>query len=151
MNKKKIIKALLTVEILLIALCMSGWNVMMSTLFICMAAVLQRCVKMQTAQRWRADYWWHPSGGSLISLWCRAGEVVCNDFWKRCDLFHFRCSRCHSRCTACADTSHSGGDWRKRYNWNIQFFTVGCAEVEITWGSEPVELVEAIMQAAGLR
>lgn len=56
MNKKKIIKALLTVEALLIALCMSGWNVMMSAPFICMAAVLQRCVKMQRAQRWRADY-----------------------------------------------------------------------------------------------
>lgn len=29
--------------------------------------------------------------------------------------------------------------------------SAGCAEVEITWGSEPVEPVEAIMQAAGLR
>ena len=29
--------------------------------------------------------------------------------------------------------------------------SAGCAEVEITWGSEPVESVEAIMQAAGLR
>ena len=29
--------------------------------------------------------------------------------------------------------------------------SAGCAEVEITWGSEPVETVEAIMQAAGLR
>lgn len=29
--------------------------------------------------------------------------------------------------------------------------SAGCAEVEITWGSEPVEQVEAIMQAAGLR
>ena len=27
----------------------------------------------------------------------------------------------------------------------------GCAEVEITWGSEPVEPVEAIMRSAGLR
>lgn len=27
----------------------------------------------------------------------------------------------------------------------------GCEEVEITWGSDPVEPVEAIMQAAGLR
>lgn len=27
----------------------------------------------------------------------------------------------------------------------------GCGEVEITWGSDPVEPVEAIMQAAGLR
>ena len=27
----------------------------------------------------------------------------------------------------------------------------GCADTEITWGSEPVEAVEAIMQAAGLR
>ena len=29
--------------------------------------------------------------------------------------------------------------------------SAGCEEVEITWGSEPVEPVEAIMQAAGLR
>ena len=29
--------------------------------------------------------------------------------------------------------------------------SAGCAEVEITWGSDPVEPVEAIMQAAGLR
>lgn len=29
--------------------------------------------------------------------------------------------------------------------------SAGCADVEITWGSEPVEPVEAIMQAAGLR
>ena len=29
--------------------------------------------------------------------------------------------------------------------------SAGCAEVEITWGSAPVEAVEAIMQAAGLR
>ena len=29
--------------------------------------------------------------------------------------------------------------------------SAGCAEVEITWGNEPVEPVEAIMQAAGLR
>ena len=29
--------------------------------------------------------------------------------------------------------------------------SAGCSEVEITWGSEPVESVEAIMQAAGLR
>ena len=27
----------------------------------------------------------------------------------------------------------------------------GCADVEITWGSEPVEPVEAIMRSAGLR
>lgn len=29
--------------------------------------------------------------------------------------------------------------------------SAGCGEVEITWGSDPVEPVEAIMQAAGLR
>ncbi len=29
--------------------------------------------------------------------------------------------------------------------------SVGCEDVEITWGSDPVEPVEAIMQAAGLR
>lgn len=29
--------------------------------------------------------------------------------------------------------------------------SAGCAEVEITWSSEPIEPVEAIMQAAGLR
>ena len=29
--------------------------------------------------------------------------------------------------------------------------SAGCAEVEITWGSEPVEPVEAIMRSAGLR
>ena len=29
--------------------------------------------------------------------------------------------------------------------------SAGCAEVEITWGSDPIEPVEAIMQAAGLR
>ena len=29
--------------------------------------------------------------------------------------------------------------------------SAGCAEVEITWGREPVEAVEAVMQAAGLR
>ena len=29
--------------------------------------------------------------------------------------------------------------------------SAGCADTEITWGSEPVEAVEAIMQAAGLR
>ena len=29
--------------------------------------------------------------------------------------------------------------------------TAGCADTEIFWGSEPVEPVEAIMQAAGLR
>ena len=29
--------------------------------------------------------------------------------------------------------------------------SAGCADAEITWGSEPVEAVEAIMQAAGLR
>lgn len=29
--------------------------------------------------------------------------------------------------------------------------TAGCADMEIFWGSEPVESVEAIMQAAGLR
>lgn len=29
--------------------------------------------------------------------------------------------------------------------------SAGCADVEITWGSEPVEPVEAIMRAAGLR
>lgn len=29
--------------------------------------------------------------------------------------------------------------------------SAGCADVEITWGSEPVEPVEAIMQVAGLR
>ena len=29
--------------------------------------------------------------------------------------------------------------------------SAGCEEVEITWGSDPVEPVEAIMQAAGLR
>lgn len=29
--------------------------------------------------------------------------------------------------------------------------SAGCEDVEITWGSDPVELVEAIMQAAGLR
>lgn len=29
--------------------------------------------------------------------------------------------------------------------------SAGCADVEITWGSQPVEAVEAIMQAAGLR
>lgn len=29
--------------------------------------------------------------------------------------------------------------------------SAGCAEDEITWGSEPIESVEAIMQAAGLR
>lgn len=29
--------------------------------------------------------------------------------------------------------------------------SAGCEDVEITWGSEPVEPVEAIMQAAGLR
>ena len=29
--------------------------------------------------------------------------------------------------------------------------SAGCADTEITWGSDPVEAVEAIMQAAGLR
>ncbi len=29
--------------------------------------------------------------------------------------------------------------------------SAGCADTEITWGSEPVEAVEAVMQAAGLR
>ena len=29
--------------------------------------------------------------------------------------------------------------------------SAGCEDVEITWGSDPVEPVEAIMQAAGLR
>ena len=29
--------------------------------------------------------------------------------------------------------------------------SAGCADVEITWGSEPVEPVEAIMRSAGLR
>ena len=29
--------------------------------------------------------------------------------------------------------------------------SAGCEEVEITWGSDPVEPVEAIMQTAGLR
>ena len=29
--------------------------------------------------------------------------------------------------------------------------SAGCADVEITWGSEPIEPVEAIMQAAGQR
>ena len=29
--------------------------------------------------------------------------------------------------------------------------SAGCAEVEITWGSEAVRPVEAVMQAAGLR
>ena len=29
--------------------------------------------------------------------------------------------------------------------------SAGCEDVEITWGSNPVEPVEAIMQAAGLR
>ncbi len=29
--------------------------------------------------------------------------------------------------------------------------TAGCADTEITWGSDPVEPIEAIMQAAGLR
>ena len=29
--------------------------------------------------------------------------------------------------------------------------SAGCAETEITWGSDPVEPIEAIMQAAGLR
>lgn len=29
--------------------------------------------------------------------------------------------------------------------------SAGCGEVEITWGSDPAEPVEAIMQAAGLR
>ena len=29
--------------------------------------------------------------------------------------------------------------------------SAGCEDVVITWGSEPVEAVEAIMQAAGLR
>ena len=29
--------------------------------------------------------------------------------------------------------------------------SAGCENVEITWGSDPVEPVEAIMQAAGLR
>ena len=29
--------------------------------------------------------------------------------------------------------------------------SAGCEEVEITWGSAPVEAVEAVMQAAGLR
>ena len=29
--------------------------------------------------------------------------------------------------------------------------SAGCADTEITWGSNPVEAVEAIMQAAGLR
>ena len=29
--------------------------------------------------------------------------------------------------------------------------STGCEDVEITWGSNPIEPVEAIMQAAGLR
>ena len=29
--------------------------------------------------------------------------------------------------------------------------SAGCENVEVTWGSDPVEPVEAIMQAAGLR
>ena len=29
--------------------------------------------------------------------------------------------------------------------------SAGCAGVEITWGSQPIEPIEAIMQAAGLR
>ena len=29
--------------------------------------------------------------------------------------------------------------------------SAGCEDVEITWGSDPVELIEAIMQTAGLR
>ncbi len=29
--------------------------------------------------------------------------------------------------------------------------SAGCEDVEITWGSNPIEPVEAIMQAAGLR
>lgn len=29
--------------------------------------------------------------------------------------------------------------------------SAGCEDVEITWGSDPVEPVEAIMQTAGLR
>ena len=29
--------------------------------------------------------------------------------------------------------------------------SAGCEDVEVTWGSDPVEPVEAIMQAAGLR
>ena len=29
--------------------------------------------------------------------------------------------------------------------------SAGCADVDITWGSEPVAAVEAVMQAAGLR
>lgn len=29
--------------------------------------------------------------------------------------------------------------------------SAGCADVQITWGSQPVEAVEAVMQAAGLR